>query len=236
MRRTFQRISSGRGRAAVAAAFGLTAAFGALALVPAAGFAQGGAAPAGAANNLPKFGSVDMGKLQNEYKGRRAYEQEINKFQTELDGILRRMVQGSAAFLIDAEINELVGLYEKPAPNDADKKRIQTLEAKGDQQSVALSQLQNTASPDAAQQSQLQQLTEAQSRGQRAIQGLNRRYAERIEDKIKELQLKMFADMQVVVAKVAKQKGLAMVFNGSVAVYTENDITEDVLKTLNAGK
>jgi len=238
VRRTFQRFSSGRGRAASAAAAAMTTfalASGALAFAAAPASAQGGAAPAGA-NSLPKFGSVDLGKLQNEFKGRQAYEQEINRLQGDFAGIMRRMVQGSAAFLTETEINELSGLYEKQAQTDADKKRISALEAKGDQQSVQLGQLQNTASPDATQQAQLQQLTDAQTKGQRALQAVDRRFAQRIEDKAKELQSKMISELRVATAKVAQQKGLAMVFDGQFALYTQNDITEDVLKILNAGK
>ena len=33
--------------------------------------------------------------------------------------------------------------------------------------------------------------------------------------------------------EVAKQKGLAVVFDAQVAIYTANDITDDVVKRLN---
>lgn len=200
--------------------------------LPAHAQAGGAAAPAAA----PKFGHVDVGRLVNESKGRQTAGNELTQLRDRYFDVLRRLDQSSARFLSEQEATQLSKLYEKTAPTEDDKKQIGALEAKGDAQSGQLTRLQNVASPDQAQSTQLAQLSDARDKGTQNLQKIADGYQNALKAKEQEINQRILADIRVAVAKVAQQKGLTVVFTGDIAVYTQNEITDDVLKVLNGGK
>jgi Skp family chaperone for outer membrane proteins len=214
------------------AAASLTAAAVALP-APAHAQAGGGAAAPAAA---PKFGHVDLNRLQGNNKPQQEALQQFNELRDRLAGVLKRLDQSSARFLTEQEVTELAALYEKTTPTEADKKRLGALEGKGDTQAGQLTRLQNVAAPDQAQAAQLSQLTEARDSGTANLQKVADSYDRRLKERQQELTQKALSEIRAAVAKVAQQKGLTAVFTGDVALYTQNDITDDVLKVLNGGK
>ncbi|HVK05131.1 MAG TPA: OmpH family outer membrane protein [Armatimonadaceae bacterium] len=198
----------------------------------------GAVRPARAQNNpaaaaAPTFGMIDVGKILNDSKARQAAATELQQFQQALVGILRRMDQGTARFLEEAEVMELGKLYEKTAQTDADKKRISDLEQKGDLSKGQLTRLQNVASPTPEQNKELQDLADRQEKGAAHLQKYADSLDKQLKDRERSINTKMMDDVKTAVAKVAKQKNLAAVFTGDVAIYAPVDITNDVLKEIN---
>lgn len=185
------------------------------------------------AQNAPQFASVDMQKVLTDSKARQQSAQEFGTLQQNLQGVLRRLEQGSARFLNEAEIRELVKLYENTRPGDAEKKRIGELEQKGDLAAAQLRRLEQIANPDDAQRKQFADLNAAQQKGSETLQTVLGEYQTRLRTREGEIQTKLEADIRAAIAQVAKEKNIAVVFPSQVALYAANDITADVLKVLN---
>ncbi|GEM_PF-417221 len=192
--------------------------------------AQGGAQPAPAA---PVFGMVDVGKVLNESKSRQDAGAAIMQLQQRLLDILRRLDKGTARFLDEKEVAELGALYEKTTLTDAEKKRVGELEQKGDLASSQLTRLQNVPNPDPEQARMLTELMDRQTRGNEHLQKFAEALDKRLKDQERDINTKMLGEVRAAVAKVAKQKNLAAVFTGDVAIYAPVDITSDVLKEIN---
>lgn len=184
-------------------------------------------------NAAATFASVDMQRVLTESKARQQSAQEFGALQQNLQGVLRRLEQGSARFLSDAEIRDLVRLYENQKPTDADKKRIGDLEQKGDLAAAQLRRLEQIASPDDAQRKQFADLNQSQQKGAETLQTVLGDYQKRLGEREREIQTKLEANIRTAIAQVAKEKGIVVVFPSQVALYAANDITADVLKVLN---
>ena len=180
-----------------------------------------------------QFGMVDVGRLLNDSKSRQAAAANIQKLQQTLDGVLRRLAQGSAKFLTESEINELAALYEKATPTDAEKSRISALEGKGDTQQRTLTGLRNNPKLDDTQTAQLDQINDSAEKGTASLRKLQQSLEGRLQDQASAAQDAALKQVRIAVAKIAKAKNLAVVFTGDVAIYAANDITEEVLKELN---
>lgn len=186
------------------------------------------AAPTGAA-----FGSVDMQRCAQESKLRADSEQEWRSYAQSLDKALQKLGGGSSRLLGEADIKALAALYEKPQLNPAEQKQASDLEAKADAAGAELSRLQQNASPSDADKKRFDELTKAQQSGDAVLQGIRDDYNGRVQQRREELLQKLTGQIRDAVAKVAKDKGLGVVFDAQVAVYTANDITPDVIKMLN---
>lgn len=180
-----------------------------------------------------QFGVVDVNKVLNESKSRTIVSGELQRTERSYTAILQRLAQGSARFLTDAEITELAGLYEKDKPTEAEQKRISQLEEKGDQQKRELTTIQNTPKPDDAQTARFTLLNDTFEKGGASLQQLNRTLSARLQEKARDAEQKALVTVRAAVAKVAKAKGLAVVFTGDIAIYATVDITDDVVKEVN---
>lgn len=180
----------------------------------------------------PAFGVVDVQRCVEESKVNIASAQQFQGMQTALNQVLDRLQRGGGAFLAAAEIKELAGLYEKAQATDAEKKRILELEGKADQKSGALKRLETTPNLNDEQKKQLEDLTGAQQAGIQSLQELQQEFQKRLQEKNRELSRKVEAEIRVAIAKVAKDKGLTLVFSTETVLYAAVDITEDVLKAV----
>ena len=181
----------------------------------------------------PVFGSVDLQKCAQESKGRQDSEDQLRAFAAGLDKSLQRLSGSSSRFLEETEIRELSALYEKDPASDADKKRIQELEAKGDSSGAELSRLQQVATPTDADKKRFTDLTAQQQKGDGILQAVRETYSSRLQARREDLSNKYTALIRDAVGKIAKDKGLTVVFDSQFALYTANDITADVIKQLN---
>lgn len=190
--------------------------------------------PASAAvQQAPQFGVVDVRRVLSESKSNGTTSVELQVTQRNYAAILQRLDQGSARFLTEAEINELATLYEKAKPTAVEQKRISQLEEKGDQQKREMTALQNTPKPDEAQTARFTLLSDAFEKGRGSLRQLSQTLSARLEDKVRDAEQKSLVAVRVAVAKVAKAKGLAVVFTSDTVFYATNDITDEVVKEVN---
>jgi len=188
------------------------------------------AAPA-AAGSQPVFGSVDINRLQTQSSRKTKYDTDLHALADRLDSTFK--VQAQSLMLSSADQNELGTLLNTPRPTDAERARVVALQTKAAGNAAQLTDLQQKKDPTPADTAQLGVLTDMGTAGQKIVQDIGAGY---------QAQLKKLSDddnaafTQVVkdaIAAAARERGLTMVFTSDVAVYTTNDITEDVIKRIN---
>jgi Skp family chaperone for outer membrane proteins len=179
-----------------------------------------------------QFGAVDFQRCVDESKANAEAAKEFMVLQSALNAVLGKLSQPGVAYLSKAEISELLALYEKTAPSDAEKKRIGELETKADQQIGAVKRLETTNPLSDEQKKQYQTLLETQQAGVQGLQEIQRVYQKRLEEKNGELSGKVTRSVREAVAKVSKEKNLVLVFGADQVLYAQVDITEDVLKVV----
>jgi len=182
----------------------------------------------------PVFGNVELPKVFAEYK-KQGPAQDFAAEQTVYNGVLERLVSGSARFLSEAEIRGLAALYEKPKQTDEEKKRIGALQEKGDTAAAKYKLLEQTGNPTAAQTQEYTQLEDTQKRGTQVMDGIRNGYAQKLDARRQEVEAKILADIKAAIGKVATERGISIVFTSDVAIWTANDVTADVIKLVNKG-
>ena len=181
----------------------------------------------------PVIGVVDVQKVFTEYKLTKTSNTEIEtmvqNFKTELD------VRKDNKLLTDAQLKELIALKEKPNPTDADKQQIAQLEGTSKQLDEEMTSL--IQKPDATDQdrARLKQLRDLSNQNEAAGNSLADDYNQQVDKRKSDLSDKITADIKAAIAKVAQQKGMATVVDKIAVLYGGVDITEDVVKVLNAG-
>jgi len=189
------------------------------------------AAAAPAAGSTPVFGSVDINKLQQSSARKTKYDTDLRALADRLDSTFK--LQAQSLMLSAADQNELGTLLNTPRPTDAQRAQITALQTKAASNAAQLTELQQKKDPTPADTAQLGVLTDMATNGQKIVQDVGAGY---------QAQLKKLSDddntafTQIVkdaIAAAARERGLTMVFTSDVAVYTTNDITEDVIKRIN---
>lgn len=181
----------------------------------------------------PVFGHVDVQQVLNESKARQRDIAELTQMANSLRTIWQSLQDANSRFLSEPEIRELAGLYEKATKTDVDKKRITALEDAGTAKAERKRKLENTANPTDEQQQQFGQLRAAEDKGNAILKTLNDEFNKRMETRQAELNNKTVVDIKAVIGKIAQEKGLSVIFDSQVAIWTANDITQDVIKQIN---
>jgi Skp family chaperone for outer membrane proteins len=180
----------------------------------------------------PTSAICDFERCKSESKLLQQSFMEFQKYSQGLDSVLQRLQQGGVVYLPAAEIKELATLYEKTTPNDAEKKRLTELEGKADGKIGAYKRLEQVATPNDDQKRQLAELSDASAGGSQALQDIAQDYRKRLTERDREMTQKLNTEIRVAVSKVAKEKGVTIVYDASVVLYAGVDITEDVVKAV----
>ena len=186
------------------------------------------AAPAGTL----VIGSVDISRLQTGSTRKAKYDTELRGLAERLDATFK--VQAQNLMLNAADQNELGTLLntQRP-PTDAQRARVTALETKAAANAQQLVDLQQKKDPTPADTAQLGALSDMNAAGQKIVQDIGAGY---------QVQLKKLSDddnaaftqaVKDAINAVAQQRGLTVVFTADIAVYTTNDITDDVIKRIN---
>jgi Skp family chaperone for outer membrane proteins len=181
----------------------------------------------------PKFGSVDVQRVYQESKSRQRDAAELQQMVVSLRAVIQKMQDYAARFLSDAEIKEMAALYEKKMPTDAEKKRLTQLEDAAAAKGARKRQLENTTAPTADESKQFAALDEAEKKGAQSLKSLGEEFGRRVDTREVELNNKTLGEIKAIITKIAQEKGLAVVYDSTTAIYTANDITEEVIKQLN---
>lgn len=185
------------------------------------------AAPAG----MPTFGSVDIQKLQTQSSKKAKYDTDLKALADRLDTAFKQ--QAASIMLSKPDQTELGGLLSKASPTDADRTRIAVLQAQASKTAQELADLQQAKAPTPADTARLAALTTQYQAGQAALQEIGDGYQAQLKKLSDQDNTEFTQSVKEAISAVAQQKGLSVVFTSDIAVYTANDITDDVVKKLN---
>lgn len=179
-----------------------------------------------------QFGIVNFRRCAQESKMKLELDAKFAETSKQLLSVFQKMKDANAFFLETPEIKELAALYEKLQPSDTDKKRIEALVGKADLKQGAAKRLDQTVNPTAEQKQELQKLAQAQQDGASVLQAVGDDFQKRVDAKAGELEEQLAVKVREVVAQVAKEKAITLVFDSGLVIYAALDITLDVLKIL----
>lgn len=185
------------------------------------------AAPAGA----PTFGSVDIQKLQTGSSKKARYDTELKALADRLDTAFKQ--QAASIMLTKAEQTELGGLLSKVNPTDANRARAVALQAQSTKAAQELTDLQQAKAPTPADTARIAALTSQYETGKAALQEIGDSYQAQLKSLSDKDTTEFTQSVREAITAVAQQKGLSVVFTSDIAIYTTNDITEDVVKRIN---
>ncbi len=205
----------------------LTLGAAALTLAPAVLARPAQAAPAG----MPTFGSVDIAKLQTQSTKKAKYDTDLKALADRLDTAFKK--QAASIMLSKAEQTELGGLLSKANPTGADQARTAALQGQAARTAQDLADLQQAKAPTPADTARLATLTGQYQAGQAALQEIGDGYQAQLKKLSDQDNTEFTQSVKEAIAAVAQQRGLSVVFTSDIAVYTTNDITEDVVKRIN---
>ena len=188
-------------------------------------------AAAGPASGAPVIGSVDITKLQAGSTRKAKYDADLRALAERLDGAFK--TQATNLMLDLADQTELGNLLSAPRPTEANRARITALEAKATQAFGEMTSLQQKKDPTPADTARLGALTDLNNSGQKIVTDIGAGYQTRLK-KLNDDDTAAFTQaVKDAITATAQQRGLTVVFTSDVAVYTTNDITDDVIKRIN---
>ncbi len=199
----------------------------ALTLVPSAFARPAQAAPAG----MPVFGSVDIQKLQSQSSKKARYDTELHALADRLNTAFTQ--QAASIMLTKAEQTELGGLLSKANQTEKDRARIALLQGQASKAAQDLTDLQQAKTPTPADTARIAALTSQYDTGKAALAEIGDGYQAQLKALQDKDNTEFTQSVKEAIAAVAQQKGLSVVFDSNLAVYTTNDITEDVVKRIN---
>lgn len=201
------------------------------------GILSGNAAfPADAKAATSAIGSADANTLFNEYDKRKQSYQELETLQAKLEAQLE--LRNGNRLLTDEEFKTLVDLETKPQKQEADKQKIEELRALSKQRDQELQALQQKQDATEEEKAKRRELENRLKNVNEILQQDKGKFEKELNTKFLEVNEEVTKDIEAAVAAVAKDKGLAIVFNKSFGaaefvLYSSVDITDAVLKKLN---
>ncbi len=186
------------------------------------------AAPSG---GMPLFGSVDLSKLQAQSTKSTKYNADLHALQERLDYSFKQ--QAASLMLSASDQAELGTSLSKTSPTDTDRARVADLQAKSIAAAKEYTDLQQKPNPTPADTSRLATLAGEYSANQASLQKIGDQYQVQIKALSDKDTADFTQDVKAAIMAVAKQQGLTVVFDSSVAIYTSNDITDEVVKRIN---
>ena len=188
------------------------------------------AAPSAATGPMV-FGSVDLDKIIAGYGKKATYDQQVQDLNAKLDAQFKQQVNYD--MLTKAQQTQLTALLSKPGATSQDQAAITALQAQSTRDAQELATLQQKPGPNADDQARLTALTQQHQAGQQALKDVADGYSAQVTARQQQLSTELSNTVREAIVAIAKERGMSMVFTAQVAIYSSNDITEDVLKRLN---
>ena len=207
-----------------------TAGIAALALLSLTAAVRPAAAAPAAAGTLV-IGSVDIAKLQTGSTRKAKYDADARALAERLDTAFKTQAQNLMLSLADQ--NQLGTLLNLPRPTDADRAQITALETKAAANAQQLVDLQQKKDPTPQDTAKLGALSDMNAAGQRIVQEVGAGYQAQLKKLSDDDSAAFTAAVKEAINAVARERGLTVVFTSDIAVYTTNDITDEVIKRIN---
>ncbi len=182
------------------------------------------------------FGTIDVEKTFNEYNKKKALDQELIAFADKLK--LKLDARKGNRLLTADDSNLFVELVTKADATDAEKKKIAELLDQSKQLEVEFQGLQQKQNATDAEKARLSELQARSLKTDELLKADQDKYEADFAKKRMDMSKLIMQEIETVVASMAKDKGLNVVFNKSygelgLIVYSSVDLTDEVITKLN---
>lgn len=181
------------------------------------------------------FATVDFAKAFDGYEKKQRLAQEFDS--QVLQANKRLELRNANKLLTTDEFNQYAEISAKPNPTDAEKKKIDEFASLSKQREQEFQSLQQKPGPTDADKARLAQLQDTIKKADAQIKEDTDKFKTDLGKQQDDLSQKLIQEVNTAVAAVAKEKGITMVFNKAgepgLVVFSQLDITDDVLKKLN---
>lgn len=181
-----------------------------------------------------KIGVVNLGKIQQEYGELQAREKDLQAWAGERGGYLARVLD--FLFLSDENFQEVVALLRKVAPTEQEKKRVEELRAVSDEKERRFLDLRSKLERTAQEEDEYNGLRETYKTREAALAELNRQFNEELGGRRNEAVGALMTKVQEAIKAEAEAQELDYVFDAEIVFFGGTDITDAVIKRLNAGQ
>jgi len=177
-------------------------------------------------------GVVNVEKVMAECEKAKQADAQLKGMERKLEGQLKLMAQ--SRLLTEQEINELVTLSAKEKPTAAEQSRIAALQQLDKDRETKLKALQAEQNPTDQQKQELKDLQGSVIASGKLIEQTQKDYQKQINEVNAKLTVQIAKDVRAAVEAVAKESNTPMVLNKAAVIVGGNDLTEKVIKKLNA--
>lgn len=180
------------------------------------------------------FGVVDYERVVNESQLTQDSLRELQALGQRYEQAFQSLQE--SLILTDEERQELANLLLQPNLNDQQKQRVEALKNTARQRAEELQALRQKANPTETEKAALERFTQMEARGREALQIMGQQWRQELDQQAQTRRSQVQKRIREVIAQVAKEKKVQVVFSAEVVFYCENDLTDEVIKRLNAKK
>ena len=190
------------------------------------------------------IGVVDMEKVSDEAVPYKDANKELQQLQDSLNQNMQEI--SSYTYLTSTELNEVALYLDAKELTATQKARMAELKKFAADREAEWNKLAQTPSPDAAQKKRIGELTQMRTGREQILNDVNTKYQTAFRTKLQEVDARLGKMVGEVVNEVAKAQKLSVVLSKSVVITMDrkqdvvffggNDITDEVIKRLNAKK
>jgi len=182
-----------------------------------------------------KIANVNPGRLLNEYKFTKSADLELKKKQADIVTEMNSWDQHRLLSEADQRALGVIAVkdsnHEVLIPQDkTNKTKYEDSSKKLFDEYLAL-QTRQGATP--AETDRLKELSRLETDNNKRIKDRQASAQEELQKQANDMRSKMDGDVRAAISKISKSKSLNVVFSSELALYCDNDITDDVLKELN---
>jgi Skp family chaperone for outer membrane proteins len=189
--------------------------------------------PAGTAssrNAAVPLGYVDIQTVSQQAPAAQEVKKQIEQLRAQLQNELE--LKKEMLGLTEAERTELNTLLAKPTPSDKEKARLAELRGKTAKLDEELRDLRQRPAPGATEKARLQELTQLFSSAETKLGTNKETLQDQLDQKREELLDGLQDKLLKAVEEVARDRGLAMVFDKQALLFGGEDITSQVVARL----
>lgn len=178
------------------------------------------------------FGVVDFRRVQEESTYFKKQLEQLQALQTRYSQLIQVMQE--SILLTDEERQTLFNLLKLENLNDAQRQQVQQLTTTARQRRGELQALRQKPELSETEKVALQQFSQMEVRGQEAVQAIAQQLGQELERTAQTRDEELNKLLREIVAQIAKERKISMVFSAAVVLYAENDLTSEVIKRLDA--
>jgi len=180
------------------------------------------------------IGVVDYERIVNEAQLTQESLRELQTLQQRYQQAFQSLQEN--LILTDEERQEFANLLMQPNLNDQQKQRLEALKTTARQRADELQALRQKANPTETEKAALERFTQMEARSREALQLLGQQWSQEFNQQAETRRSQVQKRIREVIAQVAKEKKIQVVFSAEAVFYCENDLTDEVIKRLNTKK